>query len=94
MTEKQQQGFPIEDIAAHEMVLLASVKDTLGPRLSFLRALAVQQPNLCLSNSLTAVALTDKEFVGAFDLPDGALAYTADYVAHWQDTNQHIYALP
>ena len=94
MTEKQQQGFSIEDIAAHEMVLLASVKDTLGPRLSFLRALAIQQPNVSLTDSLTAVAtLTDEEFAHAFDLPDGVLTYTADHVAHWQDTNKHMYAL-
>ena len=95
LTEKQQQGFSIEDIAAHEMVLLASVKDTLGPRLSFLRALAVQQPNMCLTDNLSAVAtLTDEEFAGAFDLPDGVLTYTAGYVAHWQDSKKHIYAFP
>ena len=94
LTEKQQQGFSIEDIAAHEMVLLASVKDTLGPRLSFLRALAVQQSNVSLTDSLTAVAtLTDEEFAGIFKLPDGDLTYTADYIAHWQDTDKHIYAL-
>ena len=95
LTEQQQQGFSIEDIAAHEMVLLASIKDTLGPRLSFLRALAVQQPSVCLTDSLTAVAtLNDKEFTAAFDLPDGVLTYTADFVAHWQDSNKHVYALP
>ena len=95
LTEKQQQGFSIEDIAPHEMMLLASVKDTLGPRLSFLRALAAQQSNVSLTDSLTAVAtLTDEEFAGAFDLPDGVLTYTADFVAHWQTTNKHIHALP
>ena len=84
LTEKQQQGFSIEDIAAHTMVLLASVKDTLGPRLSFLRALAAQQSSVCLTDSLTAVAtLADEEFASAFNLPDSGLTYTFDYVAQW-----------
>ena len=95
LTEKQQQGFPIEDIAAHEMVLLASVKDTLGPRLSFLRALAVQQSSVSLTDSLSAVAtVTDEEFAGVFDLPGGGLAYTAEYVGEWQSSHKHVYALP
>ena len=95
LTNKHQQSFSIEDIAAHDMVLLASVKDTLGPRLSFLRALAVQQSSVSLTDSLTAVAtLTDEEFAGVFDLPGCGLAYTAEYVGEWQSSHKHVYALP
>ena len=95
LTEKQQQGFSIEDIAAHEMVLLASVKDTLGPRLSFLRALAVQQSSVSSINNLTAVAtLTDEEFAAAFKVSDAGLTYSAEFVAQWQYSHKHVYALP
>ena len=95
LTEKQEQGFSIEDIAAHEMVLLASVRDTSGPRLSFLRALAAQQSSVSLTDSLTAVAtLTDEEFAAAFELPDGGLTYSPEFVAQWQYSHKHVYALP
>ena len=64
----QQDDITIEDIGAHQKVLIASVEDVLKPRLAVLRSLAAQQADFCLSDHFTAAAtLSNEAFADAYD---------------------------
>ena len=67
---RHQSDITIEDIGAHQTVLIASVEDVLKPRLAVLRSLAAQQPDFCLADHLTAVAMqSNDKFYAIYDLP-------------------------
>ena len=66
---RHQQDITIEDIGAHQTVLVASVEDVLKPRLAVLRSLAAQQADFCLVDHLTALAtLSNDKFYATYDL--------------------------
>ena len=67
---RRQHDITIEDVGAHQTVLIASVEDVLKPRLAVLRSLAAQQANFCLADHLTAVtSLSNDRFYAVYDLP-------------------------
>ena len=65
---RQQRDITIEDIGAHQSILIASVENVLKPRLAVLRSLAAQQADFCLVDHLTAaVTMNNNEFAAAYD---------------------------
>ena len=67
---RHQHDITVEDIGAHQTVLIASVEDVLKPRLAVLRALAAQQADFRLAVHLTALAtLSNDDFYSIYALP-------------------------
>ena len=81
----QSQKISIQDLGAHQAILTASLRDTVGPRLAFLQSVAVHQQGFVFADQLTEVAnLSDAAFADMYDMPSTGLAYTHDFVHAWQ----------
>ena len=70
----------VEDIAAHQALLLASLHDTLAPRWHFFTLLAAHQPGFKAEDHLTAMAtLSDQEFAEVYNIDSLNIAYDKSF---------------
>ena len=73
---RQHMKLSVEDIAAHQALLLASLHDTLAPRWHFLTLLAANQPGFKARDHLTAIAtLSDQELAQVYNMDSLNIMY-------------------
>ena len=70
----------VEDIAAHQALLLASLHDTLAPRWHFLTLIAANQSGFKAGDHLTAMAtLSDQELAEVYSINSINIAYDKSF---------------
>ena len=82
------QQLSVQDIAAHPLVLQASLKDTLGPRWAFLLLITSSLDSFRPVDHLTALStMNDAEFASAYSGMSKGVAFDVAFIHDWQQAN-------